>query len=197
MSNGNDLLLSEAINLSRDETRNQITLLLQEYLELENVDLTKSSFLSYIINVISTMVSNVLFYEISVYREFFLTKAQLPESVYNLAAFLGYEAGLASYAQVDVLFNMPLGFDDAVAEFEIPLRFEVKSNDGVFFTTDYVTTITVTNNSSVKITAQQGTIIFDIPVVVDTDDGFFSFVLSMNQIQMNFHFSFLLDNSKL
>jgi hypothetical protein len=181
MSNGNDVLLSEAINLSRDETRNQVILLLQDYLELENVDLTKSSFLSYIINVISTMISNVLFYQISVYREFFLTKAQLPESVYNLAAFLGYEAGLASFARVDILFTMPLGFEDPVAEFEIPEGFEVKSNDGVFFTTDYLTTITVTNNSSVKIIGEQGSIVFDIPVVIDTDEAVFSFVLSMNQ----------------
>jgi len=181
MSNGNDQLLSEAINLSRDETRNQLTLILQEYLELENVDLTKSSFLSYVINIVSTMISNILFYQISVYREFFLTKAQLPESVYNLAAFLGYEGGLANYARVNVLFTIPFGFEDAATTFEIANGFTAKSNDGILFTTDYVTTITVTNNTSVKIQAQEGTKVYEIPVVVDTDQNEFSFVLTMNQ----------------
>ena len=179
-----DLLISESINLSRDETRQQVILLLQQYLELENVDLTKSSFLSYIIEVISTMVSNVLFYQISTYREFFLTKAQLPESVYNLAAFLGYEAGLASYAQVSVLFTVPFGFEDPVAQFSIPNGFIVNSNDNVNFTNPYDVVVTVTNNSSVTVQATQGTRIFNLPVVVDTENYEFSFQLVMNQVEI-------------
>jgi hypothetical protein len=182
MASTDQLLISESINLSRDETRNQIILLLQQYLELENVDLTKSSFLSYIIEVMSTMVSNVLFYQISTYREFFLTKAQLPESVYNLAAFLGYEATLASYAQANVLFTIPFGFEDSIASFSIPLGFTVNSNDGVNFTNPYDVTVTVTNNSSVTIQATQGTRIFNLPVVVDTENNEFSFQLAMVQI---------------
>ena len=180
MSNG-DQLLSEAINLSRDETRNQVILLLQQYLELENVDLTKSSFLSYVIDVISTMVSNVLFYQISTYREFFLTKAQLPESIYNLAAFLGYEASLASFGHASVLFTIPFGFTDPITTFEIPQGYTANANDGVTFTTDYLTTITVTNNSAVRIQTQQDTKVTNIPVVIDTDDNTFSFSLLMNQ----------------
>jgi hypothetical protein len=179
-----DQLVSEAINLSRDETRNQVILLLQQYLELENVDLTKSSFLSYIIEVMSTMVSNVLFYQISTYREFFLTKAQLPESVYNLAAFLGYEAGLATFAQVNVLFTVPFGFEDPVAQFSIPIGFTVNSNDNINFTNPYDITVTVTNNSSVVIQATQGTRIFNLPVIVDTDNSF-SFQLVMDQVITN------------
>jgi len=182
MSNGNDTTLSEAINLSRDETRQQVINLLQHYLELENVDLTKSSFLSYIIEVMSTMISNVLFYQISTYWEFFLTQAQLPESVYNLAAFLGYEAGLASIAQVDVLFEMPFGFDDPLVEFEIPLGFEVNSNDGVKFTSAYQNIVTVINNAGVRVQARQDTRVFDLPVVVDTASGFFTFQLAMEQV---------------
>jgi hypothetical protein len=181
MSNG-DQLLSEAINLSRDDTRQQVITLLQQYLELENVDLTKSSFLSYIIEVMSTMISNVLFYQISTYREFFLTKAQLPESVYNLAAFLGYEGNLASFATVDVLFEIPFGFEDSLAQFEIPLGFKVSSNDSVEFTSPYRTIITVTNNSSVTVQASQDTRVFDLPVVIDTDNNLFQFQLAMEQV---------------
>lgn len=182
MANSNDTTLSEAINLSRDETRQQVIDLLQEYLELENVDLTKSSFLSYVIEVMSTMISNVLFYQISTYREFFLTQAQLPESVYNLAAFLGYEAGLASFAQANVLFEIPFGFEDSEVQFEIPLGFKVNSNDGVEFTSPYQNIITVLNNSSATVQARQDTRVFDLPVIVDTDNNLFSFQLVMEQV---------------
>jgi len=82
--------ISSQIYSSRDEIRNQIIEQVQYYLELENVDLTKTSFLSFIINLFSTLTSNILFYQSSVYREFFMTKALLPESVLNLAAFIGY-----------------------------------------------------------------------------------------------------------
>jgi hypothetical protein len=184
MSNGSDQLISVIINLSRDETRTQVTTALQEYLELENIDLVKSSFLSYVVEIISTMVSNLLFYQISVYREFFLTKAQLPESVYNLAAFLGYEAGLASFSEVAVLFVMPFGFEDAITEFDIPEGFTAKANDGIQFIIDYTTTIKITNNSSVRVTAQDGTKVYEIPVVIDTDSNAFSFVLTMKQISL-------------
>ena len=48
--------LDSQIYLSRDEIRNQIISYMQEYLELENVDLTNSSFLSFIVNIISSEV---------------------------------------------------------------------------------------------------------------------------------------------
>ena len=95
--------ISNQIYSSRDEIRSQIIDQIQYYLELENVDLTKTSFLSFIVNLFSTLTSNILFYQSSVYREFFLTKAQLPESIYNLAAFLGYNGSLASFANVAVI----------------------------------------------------------------------------------------------
>jgi hypothetical protein len=171
--------ISSAVYSSREENRNMIIEQLKKYLELENVDLTKSSFLSFIVEALGTITSNLMFYQTSVYREFFLTKAQLPESIYNLSAFLGYEAGLATYAQVDVLFAMAFGFDDPATEFTIPEGFEVKAGD-VIFTTYYTTTIEVTNNSSVVITGQEGTKVFNIPVVFD-DDGF-SFALNVKQL---------------
>ena len=80
-------LLSSQIYTSRDSIREQISAEVKNYMELNNVDLTKSSFLSFIIDTISTLTGNLLFYQISTYREFFLTKAQLPESILNLSAF--------------------------------------------------------------------------------------------------------------
>jgi len=106
-------LLSSQIYLSRDSIREQISTLVKEYLELENVDLTKSSFLSFMIDTISTLTGNLLFYQLSTYREFFLTKAQLPESILNLSAFLGYNTQEATAAEVNVIITIPFGFDDA------------------------------------------------------------------------------------
>ena len=172
--------ISQKVYLSREENRNMIIAELKKYLELENVDLTKSSFLSFIVEALSTLTSNLIFYQTSIYREFFLTKAQLPESIYNLAAFLGYEGSFGSYSNVDVLFTMPFGFDDAVTEFIIPEGFKVTANDDVQFLTYYETTVTVTNNSSVVIIAQEGTKVLNIPVIVE--DSVFSFVLNFRQL---------------
>lgn len=174
--------VSQKVYTSREENRTLIISELKKYLELENVDLTKSSFLSFIVEALATLTSNLMFYQTSVYREFFLTKAQLPESIYNLSAFLGYEANLASYANADVLFQMPFGFEDAITTFIIPEGFKVFATDDVTFTTYYKTTITVTNNSSVRIVAQEGTKVIDIPVVIDTENNLFSFVLNVRQL---------------
>lgn len=172
--------ISSKVYLSREETRNMIIEELKTYLELENVDLTKSSFLSFVVEALSTLTSNLMFYQTSVYREFFLTKAQLPASIYNLSAFLGYEAGLASYSNVDVLFEMPFGFADTNTEFTIPEGFKLFANDEVKFVTYYTTTIAVTSNSSVIITAQEGTKVTNVPVI--TGASSFSFALNVRQL---------------
>ena len=171
--------ISQKVYLSREENRQLIIEELKQYLELENVDLVKSSFLSFIVEALATLTSNLMFYQTSVYREFFLTKAQLPESIYNLSAFLGYEPKLASYSNVNVLFTIPFGFDDVNTEFTIPQGFQVSASN-INFSTYYETTVKVTNNSSVVITAQEGTKIFNIPVVVE--DESFSFVLNFRQL---------------
>ncbi|MHA1874197.1 MAG: hypothetical protein ACTSVB_08785 [Candidatus Heimdallarchaeaceae archaeon] len=174
-----EIPISQKVALSREENRNMIIAELKKYLELENVDLTKSSFLSFVVEALATLTSNLMFYQTSVYREFFLTKAQLPESIYNLAAFLGYEGGLASFSNVDVLFTMPFGFSEDTT-FIIPEGFKVNANDGVEFLTYYKTTITIEGNSSVVITAQEGTKVFNVPVVIE--DSVFSFALNFKQL---------------
>ena len=106
--------ISTEIKLSRDGIRDQITEYVKNYLELENVDLTKSSFLSFIIDIISTLTGNLMFYQVSTYKEFFLTKAQLPESILNLSAFLGYNTKEARYATANILITIPLTFQDFI-----------------------------------------------------------------------------------
>ena len=173
--------ISSQIYLSRDQIRNQIIEYMKDYLELENVDLTKSSFLSFIIDTIATLTSNLLFYQTSVYREFFLTKAQLQESVLNLAAFLGYQPSIAQYSTANVLITIPFGFSDSIVTFAIPDGFKFKASE-IEFTTYYNTNITVSNNSSVEITVDQDGRIFNLPVNIDTTvEMEFSFLLPTRQ----------------
>jgi len=105
-----EIKTSQQIWASRDQIRNQIIELYKSYMELENVDLTKSSWNSFIIEILSTLTTNVMFYQISAYKEFFLTKAQLPESILNLAAFLGYSGSNATAATVNAFMVIPFGF---------------------------------------------------------------------------------------
>lgn len=175
--------LSNQIYLSRDNIRNQIIEYLQYYLELENVDLLKSSFLSFLINILSTLTSNILFYNSSCYKEFFLTTAQLPESIFNLSAFLGYNTKEASYSTVNVLMNIPFGFDDVNTRINIPEGFKFYAGD-IEFVTFYDTEINVTNNSMATVTSTQDeTKVYNIPVLIDTtsDITSFSFVLPLRQ----------------
>lgn len=174
---------SQQIWASRDQIRNQIINLYKSYMELENVDLTKSSWNSFIIEILSTLTTNVLFYQISTYKEFFLTKAQLPESIFNLASFLGYNTSNASSATVNAFIVMPLGFEDANTEFTIPEGFQFTSEGDVTFSTDYLTTITVTNNSNVNIIRQKDNSTFDVPVTIDIENNEFSFSLPVSQFE--------------
>ena len=178
-----DTTLSNQIYLSRDKIRTQIIEYLQYYLELENVDLVKSSFLSFIVDTLSTLTSNLLFYSSSTYKEFFLTTAQLPESILNLSAFLGYNTTEASYATANVLINIPFGFDDSIAHFHIPENFKFYAGR-IEFTTYYDTAITITNNTSVSvIVTQDSTKIYNLPVNIDStsSEPSFTFVLPLYQ----------------
>lgn len=176
---------SSQIYLSRDHIREQITTYLNDYLELENVDLAKSSFLSFIINILSTLTSNLLFYETSTYKEFFLTQAQLPESVLNLSAFLGYNTQEASYANANVLVTVPFGFDDSTSSFTLAegFRFYTSANQ---FMTYYTTTVTIFNNSSVTATVNYQNKVYNLPVNIDTtSNDNFSFLLPVRQYKIN------------
>lgn len=173
--------LSSQIYLSRDSIREQISDRAKLYLELENVDLTKSSFLSFMIDTLSTLTANLLFYQLSAYREFFLTKAQLPESILNLSAFLGYNTREATASTADVLITIPFGFDDPITQFIIPQEFKFTADGEIIFRTYYITTIIVTNNASVEIQVKEGNVRFNLPVSITSED--FSFVLPIRQVQ--------------
>jgi len=164
--------LSSQINLSRDATRSTISDYVSEYLELQGVDLTKSSFLSYVIDIISTLTGNLMFYQASTYREFFLTQAQLPESILNLASFLGYTPREASYATCNAFMTIPLTFTDALVQFTIADGF-IFYADNTQFITDYQTDIQIVNNSNITITVTKGTSQYTLPYTQDSDNLYF------------------------
>ncbi len=174
-----DTLLSEQIFLSRDSIRELISTEVKRYLELENVDLTKSSFLSFLIDTISTLTGNLLFYQLSIYREFFLTKAQLPESILNLSSFLGYNTVEATPSTANILLTISFGFDDVDTQFVIPEGFKFNASGEVEFVTTYSTTISVTNNSSVSIIVVDQNKKYNLPIDIDSDE--FSFILPLRQ----------------
>ena len=174
--------LSSQIYLSRDTTRLQISNRAKEYLELQNVDLTKSSFLSFMIDTLATLTSNLLFYQLSSYREFFLVRAQLPESILNLSSFLGYNTAEATPADANVLITIPFGFDDPIAQFQIPDGFEFKGDGEVVFRTISDFYFEVLNNANVSLTMVDSDNRRYILPVVTTTEGF-QCVLPIKQLK--------------
>lgn len=177
-----ETLLSEQIYLSRDSIREMVSNQVKSYLELENVDLTKSSFLSFLIDTISTLTGNLLFYQLSTYREFFLTKAQLPESILNLSAFLGYNTVEATPATVNVLMTIPFGFEDSITQFTIPDSFKFTADGDIEFITYYTTTIEVLGNSTATVLVVEDNKKYNLPVDITTEN--FSFVLPLRQVKI-------------
>ncbi|MBY9000796.1 MAG: DUF2793 domain-containing protein [Candidatus Heimdallarchaeota archaeon] len=182
-----DNTISSQIFKSKDQTTLKIIEILAQYLELNEVDLTKSSFLAFVVEALSTLTTNNLFYQISSYREFFLTKAQLSSSIYNLASFLGYTPSEASTAFVNVLFAFELSFEDSDVTFEIPEGFELSAGS-IPFTTYYSTIINVLNNSTVTITVTEDNKVYNMPYSLSTDDqgnNYFSVVLPFKQFEVD------------
>jgi len=182
-----DISVSSQVYKSKDQTTLKIIELLAQYMELSEVDLTKSSFLAFVVEALSTLTTNNLFYQISSYREFFLTKAQLSGSIYNLAAFLGYQPSEASAAYVNVLFTIPLEFTENNVTFIIPEEFSLSAGS-IAFTTYYQTTVNVLNNSDVTITVVEDNKIYNLPYTTSTDaqgNIYFSMVLPFKQFEVD------------
>lgn len=116
---------------SRDNIRNQLIEYTKDYLELENMVLNKTDYLSYLINILSVLTTNLMYYASSTYREMFLTKALQKESVLNLSAMIGYKPPWATAATTSVLLTIPLKFVDDVS-FTIPEGQKYYAGDIVF-----------------------------------------------------------------
>lgn len=115
----------------RDKIRQQMIDYMKDYLELDDIDLSKTSYLSYLINVVSMLTANLMYYNTSVSKEFFLTKCVQKESVLNLSSMLGYSPPDATPATVQILIGMPTTFN-STTEIDIPKDFKYYAGDTVF-----------------------------------------------------------------
>jgi len=181
--------LSKEIFLSREAIRSQIIEEIQYYLDLIDVDLTKSSFLSYVINILSTLTSNILFYQISVYKEFFLTKAQLDNSVMDGAASIGYKPENANSSAVQVILSFPFNFEFDEIIFQIPEGTEFINNK-VKFILNYSLKVIVTVNSMVQCYKYKDSKSEIVPVTILPEDNTFEIMITLDQMGIEkFEFS--------
>lgn len=132
MANNLNVIPNNFILSSAESVRKKILDRLVEYEELKNVDLSKSTFLSYMVDVLSMLSSdNANAISLSK-RESYLVTATLPSSIYNWASYLSYTKGFATPSAVNVLITIPLSFTSN-ATFTIPYDTQFKA-DSIIYT---------------------------------------------------------------
>jgi hypothetical protein len=155
---------------SRDKIREQLIDLSKNYLQLTNFDFNKSSYLSYIINMLATLDSNLMFYVSSVYREQFLTKAVQRESVLNLANIIGYKPNFAKPSTCNVLIQIPFNIgastlnstkiklvgrnNNSTLEESEEQVFKIKTGDGIEFSLIDTIIVEITAQKIIKVYQQ-------------------------------------------
>jgi hypothetical protein len=181
---------------SREQIRNQLASYLQLYLGLENVDLYKTSFVSYIIDMLSILSANQLFYSSTVYKEQFFLQAELMESVYNLAQWIGYTPTGATPSQVQAYFTIPLNFSDQQVTINIPNDFTIKANTIEFTLNSQYSFSANTDEVHAEIESmEQKGITVEIlqnRIVTVTDSNGFSYPVQLSTTGTNGQASFLL-----
>lgn len=125
---------------SRDKIREQMIDYAKDYLELEGLDFSKTSYLTYLVNILSGLTSNLLYYSTSIYKEFYLTKAVQKESILNLSAMMGYTPPYAIPSKTSVLISIPMTFstlNDVAGSITITIpRYFRYYADDIIFTQD-------------------------------------------------------------
>lgn len=173
-------LISTGINIygSREKIRSNMIDFAKKYLELESVDFYKTSVISYLVDILSILTANQLFYDSIIYREFFMVEAQMQESVYNLARWIGYNVPKAIPSKVDLLFTLPLTFNSSFVSFTMPNNFKAYSNNNLTFTIDSVNisqaaaTFEFDKEKFQKIPAATGRIINNSAITVRDSNGY-------------------------
>lgn len=124
-------IINQGVNIygSREKIRATLIDYAKQYLNLGDADIRKTSYLAYLIDQLSILSANHLFYDATIYKEFFFTDAQMTESVHNLSKWIGYAIPKAVPATVDVMFTIPLSFSYDTIRFVLNPYFYVKSGD--------------------------------------------------------------------
>ena len=101
----NDLELK--LTTSRERIRSLLTKYMNEYLKTE-IDFSRTRFFSYLIDSLSILVSDELFYNAMALNESFLDTATIPESISYLASYIGYKPSPAIPAQGTINLSFPI-----------------------------------------------------------------------------------------
>jgi len=96
------------VTTSRDKLKEQLTKYFKEYMNLDEIEIRKSSSFGYLLQILSILSSNLLMYSTLTHRDSNLITAQLPESIYDLSAYLGYKPKYAIPANVDLLVTIDI-----------------------------------------------------------------------------------------
>ena len=176
-------IVNQGVNIygSREKIRSALIEYAKKYLNLQDTDIRKTSYLAYLIDQISILSANHIFYDSTIYKEFFFTDAQFTESVYNLAKWIGYVIPKATPARLKVMFSIPLNqniFTSRKVSFRLSPYFYVRSSDGIPFV---IKSNTLNATSSVQGTidrqavqaanAASGQLITNNTVTVKNSDG--------------------------
>jgi len=173
---------------SYDNIRLQVIDLLLSDLGLSETDLHRGTFVSYMIDMLSFLTSNLMFYSGMSYQEAFMTLAQLPESVYNLSAFLGYKPQNARPCECDVLIQIPLGdISDAVT---IAFQQDHAFNAGdIKYRLKYKVEVTIdnaNNHYSVTVIDPNNGVIYNLPYIIQNNKLTFT-VSTVQQDKLEFN----------
>ena len=124
-------IVNQGVNIygSREKIRSALIEYAKQYLNLNDSDINKTSYLAYLIDQLSILSANHIFYDATIYKEFFFVDAQLTESVSNLAKWIGYVIPKAVPAQVDLLMGVNLEFTTSQASFTISPYFHARAGD--------------------------------------------------------------------
>lgn len=134
MSSNLNIIPKNLILSSTESVRKKVLDRISEYEELQGVDLSKTNFLTYMINMISLLSSdNASALSLSK-RENYLVTANFPSSIYNWASYLSYAKEFAKPAIASVLLQIPLDFTEN-AIFEIPMFSSFKAGQ-IIYTND-------------------------------------------------------------
>jgi hypothetical protein len=196
-------IIDNGLNIygSREKIRNNLVTIAKKYLNISNdSDISKASYLAYLIDMLSILSSNQIYYQSKIYNEFFIVSAVMNESVQNLAKWIGYTIPKATCATANVMFMIPLKFTVdinfnlskyfQVRAGEVP--FTIKSNGTLFdsgnaaqFNLDtsklnFSTQGKIIDNSAITIRDYNG---YYRPVFIGEDKSYCAFTLEFEQCE--------------
>ena len=177
-------IIDNGLNIygSREKIRSDLINLAKRYLNMSNSsDISKASYLAYLIDMLSILSSNQIYYQSKIYNEFFIVTAVMNESVQNLAKWIGYTIPKAVCATVKIMFVVPLKFSLDAVNFQFGKYFQcrageipytIKSNNNLFGS---ATTSAVFSMSKQKLTySSKGQIINNSAITVRDYNGFYT-----------------------